>query len=231
VWHGCSLCLDTSDGKIYSNRFESIHAAEKFRFRTTAITLKLRASLCCKIASWEHSRQCHQLLLQRQLKALLHCGPASHGFGGLVQQLQDQSPEPLVWTVEGGSNRAVNRIELNRFLFCRIAHHYSILTVTSRSCLGLGIIHFIYNPDVWYIVACTYNGPLGMTTGEIRAGQISASSNYPPEWDRGCSEKYARVYQPADQAWCAKYKSASEWLQVDLGVPAKVVFYTRCRCS
>ena len=61
-----------------------------------------------------------------------------------------------------------------------------------------------------------------MTTGEIRAGQIWASSNYPPEWDRGCSEKYARVYQPGDQAWCAKYKSASEWLQVDLGVPAKV---------
>jgi len=61
-----------------------------------------------------------------------------------------------------------------------------------------------------------------MTTGEIRSQQISASSNYPPEWDRGCSEKYARVYQPGDQAWCAKYKSASEWLQVDLGVPAKV---------
>lgn len=69
---------------------------------------------------------------------------------------------------------------------------------------------------------CTNNGPLGMTTGEIRSTQISASSNYPPEWDRGCSEKHARVYQPGDQAWCAKYKSASEWLQVDLGVPAKV---------
>jgi len=26
----------------------------------------------------------------------------------------DQSPEPLVWTVEGDSCRAVNRIELNR---------------------------------------------------------------------------------------------------------------------
>jgi len=26
----------------------------------------------------------------------------------------DQSPEPLVWTVEGGSDRTVNRIELNR---------------------------------------------------------------------------------------------------------------------
>jgi len=86
----------------------------------------------------------------------------------------------------------------------------------------------------WY-VACTYNGPLGMTTGEIRAGQIWASSNYPPEWDRGCSEKFARVYQPGDQAWCAKYKSASEWLQVDLGVPAKVratsLYSFSCRLS
>ena len=26
----------------------------------------------------------------------------------------DQSPEPLVWTVEGDFDRAVNRIELNR---------------------------------------------------------------------------------------------------------------------
>ena len=116
IWAG-------SDGKIYSNRFTLSNRNEKIRFSTTAITLKLRASLCCKIASGAHSRKCHQLLLQRQLKALLHCGPAGHGFGGLVRQLQDQSPEPLVWTVEGGSNRAVNRIELNRFLFCRIAHH------------------------------------------------------------------------------------------------------------
>jgi len=61
-----------------------------------------------------HSRQCRHSLLQRQLAALLQCGPASHGFSGLVQQLQDQSPEPLVWTVDGGSDRAVNRIELNR---------------------------------------------------------------------------------------------------------------------
>jgi len=48
-----------------------------------------------------HLRQCRHSLLQRQLAALLQCGPAGHGFGGLVQQLQDQSPEPLVATVEG----------------------------------------------------------------------------------------------------------------------------------
>jgi len=39
------------------------------------------------------------------------------GLHGLVRQLQDQSPEPLALTVEGGSDRAVNRIESNRFLF------------------------------------------------------------------------------------------------------------------
>ena len=47
-----------------------------------------------------HLRQCRYSLLQRQLAAVLQCIPSGHGFGGLVQQLQDQSPEPLVWTVE-----------------------------------------------------------------------------------------------------------------------------------
>ena len=42
------------------------------------------------------------------------------------------------------------------------------------------------------------------------------------EWDRGCHERYGRLYQPNGLAWCAKYKSSSEWLQVDLGVAAKV---------
>jgi len=48
-----------------------------------------------------HSHQCRHSLLLRQLAALLQCGPAGHGVSGLVQQLQDQSPEPLVWTIEG----------------------------------------------------------------------------------------------------------------------------------
>ena len=61
--------------------------------------------------------QCRHSLLQRQLAARLQCGQARHGFRGLVQQLQDQSPEPLVWTVEGDSDREMNRLELNRFLF------------------------------------------------------------------------------------------------------------------
>ncbi|BFZ05340.1 hypothetical protein BsWGS_08379 [Bradybaena similaris] len=61
-----------------------------------------------------------------------------------------------------------------------------------------------------------------MITGTISDWQISSSSTYPSEWDRGCHEKYARIYLPNKFGWCAKYKSSSEWLQVDLGVAARV---------
>jgi len=64
--------------------------------------------------------------------------------------------------------------------------------------------------------------PLGMITGQIADWQITSSSVYPVEWDDDCAERYARVYQPDRLGWCAKYKSASEWLQVDLGVASKV---------
>ncbi len=69
---------------------------------------------------------------------------------------------------------------------------------------------------------CDQNGPLGMITGDIQDWQITASSTYPQEWDKGCHERHGRVYQPNGLGWCAKYKSSSEWLQVDLGVAAKV---------
>ena len=69
---------------------------------------------------------------------------------------------------------------------------------------------------------CRTNGPLGMITGSIKDWQITASSTYPHEWDKKCNEKYARVYLPNKYGWCAKYKSPSEWLQVDLGVAARV---------
>ena len=60
-----------------------------------ATTLQLRASLRYKIASWL------TFASMSLTAALLQCGPAGHGFSVLVQQLQDQSPEPVVWTVEG----------------------------------------------------------------------------------------------------------------------------------
>jgi len=61
-----------------------------------------------------------------------------------------------------------------------------------------------------------------MMNREIQDWQISASSQYPSDWDNGCQERYARLYQPNKQSWCAKYKAPSEWLQIDLGVAAKV---------
>jgi hypothetical protein len=61
-----------------------------------------------------------------------------------------------------------------------------------------------------------------MMSHAIQDFQITSSSVYPAEWDRGCAERHARVYLPNGLAWCAKYKSASEWLQVDLGVLSKV---------
>ncbi|XP_074660599.1 lactadherin-like isoform X2 [Tubulanus polymorphus] len=69
---------------------------------------------------------------------------------------------------------------------------------------------------------CEKNGPLGMISGDIQDWQISASSAYPEAWDKGCNEKNARLYLSNGKAWCAKTKSSSEWLQVDLGVNTKV---------
>jgi len=71
-------------------------------------------------------------------------------------------------------------------------------------------------------VGCTRNGPLGLISGEVSDSQMSASSIYPASWDAGCHERHGRLYRPNGLAWCAKTKSASEWLQVDLGVPTKV---------
>jgi hypothetical protein len=58
-----------------------------------------------------------------------------------------------------------------------------------------------------------------MINGEIRDWQITASSTL---LDYDCHEKNARLYQSSDRAWCARHKSDSEWLQIDLGITAKV---------
>jgi len=69
---------------------------------------------------------------------------------------------------------------------------------------------------------CMRSVPLGMTDGRIQDWQISASSTTPADWDPGCHERFARLYEDRRRAWCAKYKAPSEWLQIDLGVAAKV---------
>ena len=95
--------------------------------------------------------------------------------------------------------------------------------VTANFTMCMAISVFSAN-DLYVCVSdgCDYNGPLGMITGVIQDWQITASSTYPQDWDEGCHERYARIYQPNGMGWCAKYKSSSEWLQVDLGVAAKV---------
>jgi len=76
---------------------------------------------------------------------------------------------------------------------------------------------------LWIVaVACVHSVPLGMIGGDIKDWQLSTSSTYPSDWDRTCHERYARLYQPNGYAWCPKYKTSSEWLQIDLGVAAKV---------
>jgi hypothetical protein len=67
------------------------------------------------------------------------------------------------------------------------------------------------------------NGPLGMSNGEIKDWQITSSSTYPHLWDPDCHEKYSRLYLDNGKSWCAKHRSDSEWLQIDLGVAAKVI--------
>lgn len=66
------------------------------------------------------------------------------------------------------------------------------------------------------------DGPLGMASGEIKDWQITASSTFPSQWDPNCHEKYSRLYLENGKAWCAKHRSNSEWLQIDLGVAAKL---------
>jgi len=62
-----------------------------------------------------------------------------------------------------------------------------------------------------------------MISGDIHDCQVTSSSVYPAEWDRGCAEQNARLYLPNGLAWCARYKTPSEWLQIDLGVLTKVI--------
>ena len=86
----------------------------------------------------------------------------------------------------------------------------------------LKIVVFI-NQLIGISSACA-DGPIGMSNGEIKDWQITASSTYPAAWDPNCHEKFSRLYVENGKAWCAKQRSDSEWLQIDLGVAAKVIF-------
>jgi hypothetical protein len=61
-----------------------------------------------------------------------------------------------------------------------------------------------------------------MSNGEIKDWQITASSTSTSTWDQDCHEKNSRLYADSGKAWCPKHRSDSEWLQIDLGVAAKI---------
>lgn len=76
--------------------------------------------------------------------------------------------------------------------------------------------------NLTYYFVGSSDGPLGMSNGEIKDWQITASSTYPASWDPDCHQRYSRIYSVNGKAWCAKHRSDSEWLQIDLGVAAKI---------
>ena len=71
---------------------------------------------------------------------------------------------------------------------------------------------------VYVCVVCARSELLGLSTGDVKDWQISASSTFPSD----CHQRYARLHLQNGYSWCARYKAATEWLQVDLGLAAKV---------
>ena len=63
--------------------------------------LQLRASLCCKIASWLTFASMSLIASTKAISSSVAMRVGRSWFSVLAQQLQGQSPEPLVWTVEG----------------------------------------------------------------------------------------------------------------------------------
>lgn len=83
---------------------------------------------------------------------------------------------------------------------------------------------------------------LGLSSGSIQDWQIASSSHWTgvgesAESSSGgntgtghgssCQPKYARLYQSGSKAWCAKHRSVSEWILVDLGVISQVSFWRK----
>ncbi|ESO02319.1 hypothetical protein HELRODRAFT_65688, partial [Helobdella robusta] len=82
---------------------------------------------------------------------------------------------------------------------------------------------YLMTSSTGLLKSCKTTSPLGMISGKIRDDQITSSSVLPLGPEGQCAEKFARPYAPDGKSWCAKYKSLSEWLQVDLGFPTKVI--------
>ncbi|CAH8581012.1 unnamed protein product [Heterobilharzia americana] len=96
------------------------------------------------------------------------------------------------------------------------------LLIISELSIIYGLNEHVKEPNAVLNKECENDDPLGMISGTIADWQITASSTYPPSWVKGCEERNARLFRPNGLAWCAKFKSSSEWLQIDLGVQALI---------
>ena len=71
-----------------------------------------------------------------------------------------------------------------------------------------------------FLAACSV--PLGLSTGEIKDWQITASSIDEQRREQ-CQASFVRLYSNGnDYAWCPRINQPHQWIQVDLGTPTKV---------
>lgn len=110
----------------------------------------------------------------------------------------------LIFT--GVVNRCATRLAL---LACIIVH-LTLVNVSQSS-----LPHHLHRA----LHDCASSELVGLSTGHIKDWQISASSTFPSS---NCHERFARLHLHNGLSWCARYKAPTEWLQLDLGLPAKV---------
>ncbi|CAF1251328.1 unnamed protein product [Adineta steineri] len=64
--------------------------------------------------------------------------------------------------------------------------------------------------------------PLGLSTGEIKDWQITASS-IDEQRKEQCQASFIRLYSnDNDHAWCPRINQPHQWIQIDLGTPTKL---------
>ncbi|CAF4337736.1 unnamed protein product [Rotaria socialis] len=64
--------------------------------------------------------------------------------------------------------------------------------------------------------------PLGLSTGEIKDWQITASS-IDEQRKEQCQANFIRLYSSSNnQAWCPRIDQSHQWIQIDLGTPTKL---------
>lgn len=76
---------------------------------------------------------------------------------------------------------------------------------------------------IFFLHIATCSVPLGLSTGEIKDWQITASS-IDEQRKEQCQANFIRLYSSGnDRAWCPRINQPHQWIQIDLGTPTKVI--------